>query len=118
MKYSVIDLQRELIESYQKYRKDYLKYARKIKEIAEEFFKENLLKVIVFGSTVKGNFKPWSDIDVAIILKERVNEIEIAKFIGKINKLFGIHPFEIHVIPLKFWEEWYSKFIKKDWVEV
>ncbi len=98
---------------YEKFRKDYLKYAREIKDKALEFFRDNFEMVVVFGSTVEGKSSPLSDIDIAVITKREVNEFDRAKFRVSINKIFGLHPFEIHIITISEWDSWYKRFVKK-----
>jgi predicted nucleotidyltransferase len=111
MKYSVIDLQKKIIEIYRKFRENYLEYCKEIKKIAQEVFKEKLIAVIVFGSTVKGNYKPWSDIDIGIVVKE-FSEKEMLEVLKKVREKFGsVHPFEIHFITEEKWPE-FKKFIK------
>ncbi|MFH1182398.1 MAG: nucleotidyltransferase domain-containing protein [Candidatus Woesearchaeota archaeon] len=52
---------------------------------------ENILGVILFGSYAKRTYTPNSDIDVAIILKERKSgeELVITEIINSLNKRFG-----------------------------
>lgn len=51
---------------------------------------DNLNKVILFGSYAKRTYTSKSDIDVAIVLKEKStsDELLIAELIGKLNKRF------------------------------
>ncbi len=100
-------------EAYDKYRRSYIEYARKIGEKASEFFGENLNSVVVFGSTVEGRSKPLSDIDVAVILNEPVDEFRRARFRTMINRMLGLNPFEIHVVSSEEWENWYKRFVRK-----
>ena len=113
MHYSVIDLQRKIIEIYEKFRRNYLEYAKKMKEFAKELYGDKFLSLAVFGSTVKGNYKPWSDVDIAIVLKEKINEFERIKILKKIREEFGeINPFEIHFFTREEWEK-YRKLVGK-----
>jgi len=100
-------------KTFDKFRKDYLVYARIIKKKALEFFKERLYSVIIFGSTIEEKAKPLSDIDIAIILMDHANDFERAKFRVLIDKVFGLHPFEIHIITVEEWENWFKRFVKK-----
>lgn len=106
MNYSIIDTQIEIIKIYEKFRKNYLDYAKKIKEFAKEIYKDNFLFLAVFGSTVKGNYKPWSDIDIAIVLKNYIDEFERIKILKRIRKEFGdINPFEVHFFTEEDWKK-------------
>jgi len=96
----------------QKYFGNYLYYAKESKKIAKRFFKK--LKVFVFGSVVKGDYTPASDIDLVIVSKNMPRRSEErAKIKGEIYKKIGIFsPFEIHMVNEKEFE-WYKKFIDK-----
>jgi len=112
---TIVDLQLEIVRRFEKFKNK--RYLEEIKKIAEEIFREKLDRVIIFGSYVKGNMRPLSDIDVAIILKEQANEEERLRFYKEVNRRFGIHPFEFHIITKEEWENWYKRFIK-EYVEV
>ena len=94
-----------------KYFKEYRKYARKIKKIAESEIGD--VEVIVFGSVVEGKATPKSDIDI-LIVSENMPSKEIRSFLrAKILKELGLFsPFEIHLVNKKEFE-WYKKFLKK-----
>ncbi len=115
MSYSVVDTQRKIIKIYEKFRKEHKKYSKEIKRLAENFFSKNLKEVLIFGSFAEGRHKPYSDIDVAIILKSACDEAKRAKFVNLIYKKFGINPFEIHIVDEETWNKFYSRFVKKFW---
>lgn len=109
----------ELSRRYKEFRRRWRSYVEVIKRLAKEFFKENFLRVYVFGSTVRGDYRALSDIDVAIVLKWGVDELVRVKFRSLIKERLGkIHPFEIHIITEDEWRSWYRRFIKEDYVEV
>jgi predicted nucleotidyltransferase len=114
----LIDILQEMAINFEKYRKNYKEYAYEIKEMALEHFGSNFMKLLVFGSMVKGNYRADSDIDIAIILRESMNEFERAKFVSLINKKFKLNPFEIHIISIDVWEKWYKNFVKSDFIEI
>ncbi len=90
-----------------KYFKDYLQYARLVKELTGG-------RVIVFGSVVEGKHTMASDIDLLVVMDSIGNRNEI---LTKINKALGeYHPFQIHLVTPKELK-WYKRFIKK-WVEI
>ena len=109
----------DLAKRYEEYRKRWMEFAKEIKELAEEFFGTNFLKLYVFGSTVRGDYEPLSDVDVAVVLREGVDEWTRAKFRSLVSKRLGAcNPFEIHVVSEREWREWYARFVKGDYVEI
>ena len=109
---SLVDILIERKKEKEKYFKNYLKYAKLIKKLALKELKT--AKVYLFGSIVKGNFLPTSDIDILIVSKNTPKNVrERAKIQAKILKKIGIgSPFEIHLINEKEFE-WYKRFIDK-----
>jgi len=58
--------------SRKNYFENYGKFAKEIKILAKEFFKENFSKLFVFGSVIENRFSVGlSDIDIAILLKKK-----------------------------------------------
>ena len=115
---SLIAIRKKIVEEKRKYFENYLEYARKIKEKAIEVLGE--ARVLVFGSIVKGNYGPNSDIDVLIISSKWTGDYEKDRLIKfKIKKLAGVkHPFQIHIATPKEFQNWWQKFIKSDYLEV
>jgi len=105
----------KIVEKKQKYFKNYLYWCKKIKKKARELLGKDV-KVLVFGSVVRGDFGPNSDIDVLIISKNLKKDwsennqikVEIKKEIGFFT------PFQIHLATPEEFKNWYKKFIKKD----
>lgn len=84
--------------------KNYLSYARKIKEIIKG-------EVIVFGSILEGKETMASDIDLLIVL-ESLEHGKREEIMSKINSVLGYyHPFEIHLVDQEG-KKWYMRFIK------
>ncbi len=109
----------KLSRSYSEFRSRWRDYAEIIKELAKEFFKGDLIAVYVFGSTVRGDYKALSDIDIAIVLKHDVDELLRAKFRSLVRKRLGkLHPFEIHIITESIWEGWYGRFVGRDYIRI
>ncbi len=109
---TLVDLQLETLEEWREYYEKPLEYAEKIKSTVRKLDPE--ARVILFGSLVKGEMKPDSDIDVLIItrLASNVNtrmklRVSIAREIGDCT------PFEIHIVTPEEYESWYKKFIDK-----
>jgi len=76
------------------------------------------VNVYVFGSVVRDECYPMSDVDVAVIVGRNVGEEERVEFYRKIREEFGIlHPFEIHILSEEEWSI-YKKFVKNDFIEI
>ncbi|MEM0017690.1 MAG: nucleotidyltransferase domain-containing protein [Candidatus Korarchaeum sp.] len=109
----------ELARRFREFRRDWRSHAELIRELAFELFGENLVGVYVFGSTIRGDHGALSDIDVAVVLKEVVDEESRARLMSLVRRRLGApHPFELHVITEREWVDWYSRFVKGEFVEV
>lgn len=108
----LIDLLLARQKKEKKYFKNPKKYAYLIKKEAEKMLKN--VKVYLFGSVVKGNYTPNSDIDLLIVCDEfdpeRKGEIK-AKLLSTFD-FFA--PFEIHLVTKQTFKNWYKKFIKDE----
>jgi predicted nucleotidyltransferase len=100
--------------SREKYFKNYLEYAKILKDNAKKILKDKKLRVLVFGSVVENDFTLSSDIDVLIISnKAPMKGVKRGKILGKIYASLGkAHPFEIHLITQTDWDKWYRRFVK------
>ena len=87
------------------------KYLKEIKSSVLE--KDPKAKVILFGSFVRGNFRPDSDIDILIVSDEFGDNphkyAELVNYIRDRIKHYSL--FEFHVVTKKTYEEWYKRFI-------
>lgn len=119
MSKSFVEILKEIAEEKRKYFENYLDYAKKIKEKAKELLGEDV-KVLVFGSVVRGDWWLDSDIDVLIISdKLSPNWIDNREIRTEIKKSIGsFHPFQIHLATTEEYEEWFKKFIKEDYKEI
>ncbi|OYT38517.1 MAG: hypothetical protein B6U89_05700 [Desulfurococcales archaeon ex4484_58] len=114
-----LDYMFEVVKKYEYYRRNWRKYVEVIKEIASKYFGENLASIYVFGSFIRGDYKPLSDIDVAIVLFREVDEWSRARFRLLVKREIGlINPFEIHIITADLWKNWFLRFVKKDYIEI
>lgn len=64
-------------------------------------------QMIVFGSYAKGNNKPWSDIDVAVVSRRlgrdpHAERVMLSNFVGSIDSRIEPHPFS----PEDFADRW------------
>jgi len=116
---SLIQINKKILEEKRKYFENYLFYANKIKEKAKKLLKDDV-KVLIFGSIVKGNWGPNSDIDILIISnKLSKNWIENRHIRTEIKKEIGpFSPFQIHLARPEEFENWWKNFIKENFIEV
>jgi len=108
---SEIDLLIEEAKKEEKYFKNYLFWARKIKKEVENLLGN--VMVFVFGSILNKNEVP-QDIDILIIspkLKTSESKNEVRKKIWE--KIGFFTPFEIHLITTEEYRDWYKNFIKE-----
>lgn len=69
-------------------------------------------RVLLFGSFVRGGFRPDSDVDVLLITKHAVSPWFRASIYVNVAKTVGFeHPFQLHVVTPEEYEKWYKKFI-------
>lgn len=101
-----------------KYFKEIDFYAKKIKELAKEILGE--AKVYLFGSIVKGEWTPASDIDILIVSDNLSPNWEEDRWIRtKIkSQIDPFSPFQIHLATKKEFENWYKNFLKDEYKEV
>jgi len=107
-----IDLLIEGAEERRRFFRDFIKYAEKVKEIVKQ--RDPDARVMLFGSAVKGELRPDSDIDLLVIthiaekLDERIGlRMEVMKILGEGS------PFEIHIVTAEEYEGWYRRFIDR-----
>ncbi len=88
--------------------KDYLRIAKKVKEIIKDFDQD--AKIYVFGSVVKGKYTACSDIDILVITNNMKNKYEMMTAVySKIEA-----PVELHIVNNKLFKKWYRRFIDDD----
>ena len=107
-------IRKELVEEKEKYFKNYILWCKKIKRKAKKVLKDDNIKVLVFGSIIKKQWGPNSDIDVLIISEKIGNNWEdIIRIKTEIKKSVGLFsPFQLHLATPQEYNEWYKKFIK------
>ena len=118
-KKTLVDILKERIREKEKYYKRPIFYAKKIKKIAQKLLKDKNLRVILFGSIIGNEWNFSSDIDVLIISdKFSKNWEENIWFKIKIKSFFKDAPFQIHLAQPEFFDNWYKKFIKENFIEI
>ena len=107
----LIDLLLQRKKENEKYFKNPQEYAFLIKKRAKEILGE--VKVYLFGSVIKGNWTPDSDIDV-LVVSDNFDDQKGGEIKAKLLEAVGFFsPFEIHLVTKKVFENWYKKFIKE-----
>ena len=108
---TLVDFLIEKRKREEKYFKNYLSWAKKIKKIAEKELKD--AKVFLFGSILKKKTQA-NDIDILIISSQFKDPQKRSEFHLKITqKIDPRSPFEFHLITPEDYKDWYSHFIKK-----
>lgn len=101
----------------EKYFHNSLFYAKEIKNMLQKSLPD--VKVLIFGSAMRGDYQVSSDIDILVISsgipKNLFTQAEIKL---KIKNQFPDAPFEIHLITPKEYKNWYKRFIKDEFKEV
>lgn len=108
---TLTDILIERAKREEKYFKNYRFYAKRIKKTAQELLGE--VKVFVFGSMLKKDEVP-RDIDVMVISPNLKSSIKKSKIRVKLQKKLGFSsPFQIHLVTLEEYRDWYKNFIKE-----
>ncbi|GIW66478.1 MAG: hypothetical protein KatS3mg095_0376 [Candidatus Parcubacteria bacterium] len=117
-KLSFSELLLEIAEKKEKYFKNYLSYGKKIKDIARELLGN--CQVLIFGSVIRGDFSPASDIDVLIISNKFPENWEERRIYRTKIKSAIEHssPFQIHLATEEEFKNWWQNFIKSEFVEI
>ena len=112
MPVTLTDLLIEKRKQEEKYFRDYLRWARIIKKEAKALLGD--VRVFVFGSAVRGEIEPGSDIDVLLISPGLKSFSLKNKTRTKIfEKIGSDSPFEVHLITPEDYQSWYIHFIKE-----
>jgi len=112
-------INKKIWEERKKYFENWQEWGKKIKKIAQKFLGSKV-RVLIFGSIVKGDWTPDSDIDVLIVsnklsknwIKNRIIRTKIKKAIDPSS------PFQIHLSRPEEYKSWWQKFIKEDYIEI
>ena len=103
------------VKEYEYYRKNWRDYSNRLKSEVLKVLPD--AEVYVFGSVVRGNTHPTSDIDVLIVSREFKNIKKRIETHAQLRLLFLDIPFEFHLItPEKF--PFYKKMAKGEIVRV
>ena len=114
MKVKPIDIALASYLHKKRYFENYRKIGKKVKKIASKILKDKKLRVIIFGSVMRGDFTPLSDLDMLIISdKVKRESKELAKLRVKLKEGLGdfFAPIEFHVVTPEIFEAWYKKFL-------
>lgn len=92
-------------------------YAQRIKNLIKQALPD--ARLLIFGSVIRNDFKPGSDIDILVISSQIPKGLFAqAEIKLKIKDEFPDAPFEIHLITPEEYENWYKKFIKDGFKEI
>ena len=69
-------IKKEIVEEKEKYLKNYIFWCKKIKKKAKYVLKDDNIKVLIFGSIIKGCWGPNSDIDVLVVSEKIKGDFE------------------------------------------
>ncbi len=109
---TITDLQLGILKAMRRYYEEPERYVEEIKAVVRK--RDQLAKIILFGSYIKGDMKPDSDIDVLVITELAKNVDERVKLRMEVKRRIGeLTPFEIHIVTGAEYENWYRKFIDK-----
>jgi len=112
---TLVDLLIERTKEQDKYFRNYLHYARIIKNEAKKILGK--VRVIIFGSILKKDEMP-QDIDILIISPELKTPEKKSEIRTELWKKMGFSaPFEIHLITPQDYKNWYKNFIE-EFVEI
>jgi predicted nucleotidyltransferase len=66
-------------------------------------------QIILFGSRARGDFKPYSDVDICVIFNKKTLNIKLVRKKLKpfFTSFFNIYKFKLNIYPLR-----YNRFIK------
>jgi len=75
-----------------------LRTLKDLRKFLKEFFKNYKVKIYLYGSRAKGNYKPWSDVDLAIECEKSLfREIVLLKYLLEESLL----PYKVDLVELK-----------------
>ena len=72
-----------------------------LKEFLKEFFKNNDVKVYLFGSRARGDFRRYSDIDLAVESNEDIRDkiIELKDILEESNLIYKVDIVDLKKAP-------------------
>lgn len=107
---TLVDIEIEHARARKSYLDNVAEYLKRIKDVCRAFDPE--CRLIVFGSYVRGDMKPNSDIDILLITDRAPDALYRGRLRAAIARNIGlVAPFEIHIISNEEYERWYRKFI-------
>jgi len=111
-------INKKIWEEKKKYFENFQEWGEKIKKVAQKILGKDV-KVLIFGSTIKGEWGHSSDIDVLIISDKLSDDLEKnGELRTKIKKAIDpFSPFQIHLAREEEYKKWWKRFIKEDFIE-
>ncbi len=111
-----IEITRKKYENF----RNYLEIAKAVKKLAKKILNDPHVRVMVFGSVVKGTYNPLSDLDI-LVISVNAFKVKYGEFMKTLEKEMGekLLGVEMHLITPEIFETWYKRFLDKDkYVEV
>jgi len=92
--------------------RNYREYGRRLKEAFREVLGDEGVRVILFGSVVRGDCSPWSDLDV-LVVSRRAGEVKYGDTVERVEERLGerLVGVEFHLVTPEVFEGWYKKFL-------
>lgn len=107
---TLVDLECEYLKIRREYLDNIANYLKKIKDVCKRF--DSNCRLMVFGSYARNSMSVESDVDLLIITDNAINPLWRGRLLASIAKEIGlVTPFEIHIITVEEYENWYRKFI-------
>ncbi len=105
-----VEIAAEIAELKRRIFENYREVAARLKRAFSEVLGDDV-RVIVFGSVVRGDFTPLSDLDV-LVISERTGSVRYGEIIEKVEEKVGdLVGVEVHLVSPEVFERWYRKFL-------
>ncbi|ADC65393.1 DNA polymerase beta domain protein region [Ferroglobus placidus DSM 10642] len=106
-----IDIALKIAEKKRKIFENYRELAVKLKKAFREVLEDDDVRVIVFGSVVRGDYSILSDLDV-LVVSEKADKVRYGEVLEEVERIVGqLVGVEIHLVTPEVFEKWYRKFI-------
>jgi predicted nucleotidyltransferase len=110
MRFSTVLLR--IVQRKEEIFRNYREYGRRLKEAFREVLGDGGVRVIIFGSVVRGNYSPLSDLDV-LVVSRRAGEVRYGEAVERVEEKLGerLVGVEFHLVTPEVFEGWYRKFL-------
>ena len=110
MRFSTVLLR--IVQEKERIFRNYREYGRRLKEAFREVLGDEGVRILVFGSVVRGNYSPLSDLDV-LVVSRRAGEVRYGEAVERVERRLGerLVGVEFHLVTPEVFEGWYRKFL-------